>query len=131
MAYHAASAIASLRDVLKAGPLCRHRILDPKKISAMALNSTRPKCGTSLILYRGAVVMPGAPAKLEAYRRGSEIQLQNTPPRQHLGTSSRVRYHLGKVVLHQSYLLCQGPPVVDLQLVNPEQLGSQEPLALS
>jgi hypothetical protein len=27
-------------------------------ISAMALNSTRPECGTSLILYQGAVVMP-------------------------------------------------------------------------
>jgi hypothetical protein len=45
-------------EVLKVGPLCRQRTLDPKKISAMTLNSTRPECGTSLILYQGAVVMP-------------------------------------------------------------------------
>jgi hypothetical protein len=43
MACQAASATASLREVLKAGPLCRQRTLDPKKISAMALNSTRPE----------------------------------------------------------------------------------------
>jgi hypothetical protein len=36
-----------------------------------------------------------------------------------------------EVVLHPSYLLYRGPLVVALQLVNPEQLGSQEPLALS
>jgi hypothetical protein len=42
----------------ESGPLCRQRTLDSKKISAMALNSTRPERGTSLILYRGAVVMP-------------------------------------------------------------------------
>jgi hypothetical protein len=36
MACQVASAIASLHEVLKAGPLCRQRILDPKKISAMA-----------------------------------------------------------------------------------------------
>jgi hypothetical protein len=58
MAYQAASATASLREVLKAGPLCQQRTLDLKKITATALNSTRPKCGTSLILYLGAVVMP-------------------------------------------------------------------------
>jgi hypothetical protein len=52
------SAIASLHEVLKAGPLCQQRILDPKKISAMALNSTHRERRTSLILYRGAVVMP-------------------------------------------------------------------------
>jgi hypothetical protein len=52
MACQAASATASLREVLKAGRLCRQRILDPKKISAMALNSTRPERGTSLILQQ-------------------------------------------------------------------------------
>jgi hypothetical protein len=52
-------------------------------------------------------------------------------PRQHLGTTSPVRYRSGEVVLHQSYLLYRGPPVVALPLANPKQLGSQEPLALS
>jgi hypothetical protein len=53
MACRAASATASLREVLKAGPLCQQRTLDPKKISVMTLNSSRPERGTSLILYRG------------------------------------------------------------------------------
>jgi hypothetical protein len=57
MACQTASATTSLREVLKADPFCRQRTLDPKKISVMALNSTRPGCGTSLILYLGAVVM--------------------------------------------------------------------------
>jgi hypothetical protein len=59
----AASATASLREVLKAGPLCRQMILDPKKISAIALNSTCPERGTFLILYRGAKVMPRCSSK--------------------------------------------------------------------
>jgi hypothetical protein len=63
MACQAASATASLREVLKVGLLCQQRILDPKKISVMALNSTRPERGTSLILYRGAVVMPRCSSK--------------------------------------------------------------------
>jgi hypothetical protein len=42
MACQAASATATLREVLKAGPLCWERTLDPKKISVMALNSTHP-----------------------------------------------------------------------------------------
>jgi hypothetical protein len=63
MACQVTSATASLREVLKAGPLCRQRILDLKKISAMALNSTRPEHGTFLTLYRGAVVMPRCPNK--------------------------------------------------------------------
>jgi hypothetical protein len=58
MACQAASATASLREVLKAGLLCQQRILDLKKISTTTLNSTRPGCRTSLILYLGAVVMP-------------------------------------------------------------------------
>jgi hypothetical protein len=57
MAYQAVSATASLRDALKAGPLCLQRTLDPRKIFVMALNSTHPGCGTSLILYLWAVVM--------------------------------------------------------------------------
>jgi hypothetical protein len=52
MACQAASAIASLQEVLKTGLLCQQRTLDPKKIFVMALNSTRPERGTSLILYR-------------------------------------------------------------------------------
>jgi hypothetical protein len=66
MAGQAASTTASLREVLKAGPLCWQRILDPKKISAMALNSTRPERGTNLILYRGAVVMPRCSSKAQS-----------------------------------------------------------------
>jgi hypothetical protein len=58
VAYQATTTTASLREVLKAGPLCRQRTLDPKKISMMALNSTHPRRGTTLILYLGAVVMP-------------------------------------------------------------------------
>jgi hypothetical protein len=58
MAYQVASATALLREVLKAGPLCLQRTLDPKKFSATALISTRARRGTSLILYLGAVVMP-------------------------------------------------------------------------
>jgi hypothetical protein len=38
---------------------------------------------------------------------------------------------MGEVALHRSCLLCHGPSVVALQLVSPELLGSQEPLALS
>jgi hypothetical protein len=53
MAYQA----ASLRDTLKIGPWCLKRTLDLKMISVMALNSTRPRCGTSLTLYLGVVVM--------------------------------------------------------------------------
>jgi hypothetical protein len=47
-------------------PLCRQRILDPMKISAMALNSTRSERGTSLILYQGAVVMPRCSSKAQS-----------------------------------------------------------------
>jgi hypothetical protein len=46
-------------------------------------------------------------------------------------TGSQVLYRSGEVALHQSCLLCHGPSVVALQLASPEQLGSQEPLALS
>jgi hypothetical protein len=80
MACQAASATASLRDVLKAGPLCRQRTLDPKKISVMALNSTRPECGTSLILYLGAVVMPRCSSRARSLpaRTGALIPKDST-----------------------------------------------------
>jgi hypothetical protein len=52
MVCQVALATASLREVMKAGPLCLQRTLDPK-ISVTALNSTRPGRGTSLILYLG------------------------------------------------------------------------------
>jgi hypothetical protein len=55
------------------GPLCRQRTLDAKKISAMALNSTRPERGTSLILYRGAVVMPRCSSRARSLPVESEL----------------------------------------------------------
>jgi hypothetical protein len=131
MACHAASATTLLREVLKIGPLCRQRILDPKKISAMALNSTRPERGTSLIQYRGAVVMPRCSSKARSLpvRIGDSAQKDSTTSASRyifLGSVS-----LREVALHRSCLLCHGPLVVALQLASPEQLGSQEPLALS
>jgi hypothetical protein len=131
MVCQAASATASLCEVLKVGPLCRQRILDLKKISAMALNSTRPEHGTSLTLCRGAVVMPRCSNKARSLpARIGDSALKDS-------TSSASRYIfsgsvlLGKGALHWSCVLCHGPPVVALQLVSPESLGSQEPLALS
>jgi hypothetical protein len=53
MACQVALATALLRDTLNVGPSCLQRTLDPRKISAMALNSTHPGRGTSLILYLG------------------------------------------------------------------------------
>jgi hypothetical protein len=131
MVCQATSATTSLREVLKAGPLCRQRILDPKKISAMALNSTRAKRETSLILYPGAVVMPRCSSKAQSL----PVRIRDSASKD--STSSAFRYifsssyRSGEVALHQSCVLCYGPPVVALQLANPEQLGSQEPLALS
>jgi hypothetical protein len=120
IACQAASATASPREVLRAGPLCRERILAPKKISAMALNSTRPERGTSLILYRGAVVMPRCSSKAQSL----PARIRDSTPKD--STSSASRYNFsGSVSLYW------GPLVVALQLANPEQLGSQEPLALS
>jgi hypothetical protein len=121
MACQVASATASLREDLKTGPLCRQRTLDLKKISAMAVNSTRPEHGTSLILYRGAVVMPRCSSRA-----------RRTPPHQHLGTSSQLRYRSGKGALCWSCLPCHGPQVdAAPQPESPKPLGSQEPLALS
>jgi hypothetical protein len=80
MACQAASATTSLGEVLKAGPLCRQRTLDPKKTSAMALNSTRPERGTSLILYLGAVVIPRCSSRARSLptRNGASILKDST-----------------------------------------------------
>jgi hypothetical protein len=126
MAWEAASATASLRKVLKAGPLCRQRILDPKKISAMALNSTRPVRGTSLTQYRGAVVMPRCSSKA----RSLPAMIGDSTPKDSTSSASRYIFS-GSVSLGGGCLLCHGPLVVTQQLTSPEQLGSQEPLALS
>jgi hypothetical protein len=112
MVCQAASATASLHEVLKAGPLCRQRILDPKKISTMALNSTRPERGTSLILYRGAVVMPRCSSRarsLPARIRDSASKDSTSPASRYIFSSS----------------------VVAPQPVCPKPLGSQELPALS
>jgi hypothetical protein len=66
MACQAASATTSLREVQKAGPLCRQRTLDLKKICVTALNSTHPGRGTSLILYLGAVVIPRCSSRAQS-----------------------------------------------------------------
>jgi hypothetical protein len=67
-------------------PLCRQRTLDPKKISAMALNSTRPERGTSLILYRGAVVTP----RCSSRARSLTARIEDSAPKD--STSSASRY---------------------------------------
>jgi hypothetical protein len=132
MAHQAASATASLREALKAGPLCRQRTLDPKKISMMALNSTYPGRGTSLILYLGVVVVPGVPTGPEAYRRGLELRPRRTPPHPHLGTYFCPWCHLGESALRRPCLPRHGPPAAATpQQVSPELLGSYGPLALS
>jgi hypothetical protein len=66
MVCHAASATTSLIEPLKAGPWCLQRTLDLEKISATALNSTRPGCETPLILYLGAEVMPKCPSRAQS-----------------------------------------------------------------
>ena len=127
----AASATASLREVLKAGPLCRQRIRDPKKISAMALNSTRPDRRTSFILYRGAVVMPRCSSKA----RSLPARIGDSAPKDSTSSASRYNFSglasLERSCPSSSLSSVRGPPVVALRSANPEQLGSQEPLALS
>jgi hypothetical protein len=93
MACHVASATASLREVIKAGPLCLQKTLDPKKISAMALNSTRPRRGTSLILYLGAVVMP----RCSSRARSLPVRTGASAPKD--STSSASRYIFASSVL--------------------------------
>jgi hypothetical protein len=93
MACQAASATTSLLEVLKAGPFCRQRTLDPKKISAMALNSMRPGRGTSLIMYLGAVVMPKCSSRAQSLpmRTGASTPKDST--------SSTSRYIFSSSVL--------------------------------
>jgi hypothetical protein len=93
IACQAASTIASLREVLKASPLCWQRTLDPKKISATALNSTRPGRGTSLILYLGAVVMP----RCSSRARSLSVRTGASTPKD--STSSASRYIFSSPVL--------------------------------
>jgi hypothetical protein len=132
MACQAASATTSLREVLKAGPLCRQRTLDPKKISMMALNSTRPRRGTSLILYLRAVVMPRCSSRVQSLPARTGASTRRTPPHPHLGTSSHPRRRLGEGTLHWPCLLYFGPSAAAApQQVSPESLGSQEPPTLS
>ena len=97
----------------------------------MALNSTRPERGTSFILYRGAVVMPRCSSKAQSLpaRIGASAPKDSTSSASQYIFSGSVS--LGGGCLHRSCLLCHGSLVVALQLVSPEQLGSQEPLALS
>jgi hypothetical protein len=71
MACQAASAITSLIDALKAGPCCLQRTLGSEKISATALNSTRPGRGTPLILYLGVNVMPKCPTRARSLLMGT------------------------------------------------------------
>jgi hypothetical protein len=63
MACQAASATASLMDILKAGPWCLRRTLEPEKIFVTIFNSTHPRRGTHLILYLAVEVMPKCPSK--------------------------------------------------------------------
>jgi hypothetical protein len=123
MACQAASATASLHEVLKASPLCRQRILDPKKISAMELNSTCPERGTSLILYRGVVVMPRCSSKA----RSLPARIGDSAPKD--STSSASQYIFSSSVSLRGG--CSSLVLSSPQLVSPEPLGSQEPPALS
>jgi hypothetical protein len=132
MACQAASATTSLREVLKAGPLCQQRTRDPKKISATALNSTRPGCGTFLILYLGAVVMPRCSSRARSLPARTGASTRRTPPHPHLGTSSHPRCHSAEGTLHWPCLLHPSPSVAAApQQASPEPLGSQGPPTLS
>jgi hypothetical protein len=51
-----------------------------KKISAMALNSTRPERGSSLILYRGAVVMLRCSSKA----RSLPVRIGDSAPKDYI-----------------------------------------------
>jgi hypothetical protein len=132
MACQAASATASLREVLKAGPLCRQRTLDLKKISTMALNSTRSERGTSLILYRGAVVMP----RCSSIARSLPARTEASAPKD--STSLASQYIFSDSVSHgggcSSLALSSvswSPVAATPQPVSPELLGSQELSSLS
>jgi hypothetical protein len=113
--------------------LCRQRTLDPKKISAMALNTTHPKRGTSLILYRRAGVMPRCSSRARSLpvRTGASIAKDSTSSTSRYIFSSSVSLR-GEGTLRWPCPLCHGPSAaVAPQPASPELLGSQEPPALS
>jgi hypothetical protein len=94
MACQVALVTTSLREVLKAGPLCRQRTLDLKKISAMTLNSTRPGRRTSLILYLGAVVMP----KCSSRARSLPVKTGASALKDSTSSASWYIFHWGRVL---------------------------------
>jgi hypothetical protein len=59
-----------------------------KKISAMALNSTRPERGSSLILYRGAVVMPRCSSKA----RSLPVRIGDSAPKDSISSAFSVHF---------------------------------------
>jgi hypothetical protein len=132
IACQAASATASLREVLKGGPLCLQRTLDSKKISATALNSTHPKCRTYLILYLGAVVMPRCSSRAQSLlaRTGASAPKDSTSSASRYIFSSLMS--LGEDTLCWPCLLRPGPLAAAApQPASPEPLGHRGPPALS
>jgi hypothetical protein len=98
----------------------------------MALNSTRPGRGTSLILYLGAVVMPRCSSSARSLPARTGASARRTPPHPHPGTSSLPQCHLGEGTLCWPRLLHPGPSATAApQQVSPEPLGPRGPLALS
>jgi hypothetical protein len=84
MACQAASATAPLIDALKAGPWYLQRTLGLEKISVTAFNSTRPRCGTPLILYLGVEVMPKCPSRA----RSLSVGIKASAPKDSLSSAS-------------------------------------------
>jgi hypothetical protein len=132
MACQAASATASLREVLKAGPLCQQMTLDLKKISTMALNSTRPRRGTSLILYLGVMVMPRCSSRAQSLpaRTGALTPKDSTSSTSQyiFSSSASLRGGYSSLALSStswSFGYCCS------SVGSLEPLGSQEPPALS
>jgi hypothetical protein len=131
MANQVASATASMREELKASPLCLQRTLDLKKIFATALNSTRPRRGTSL-MYLGVVVMPRCSSRAQSLpvRTGALAPKDSTSSASRYIFSSSVSLRGG--TLRWPCLLCHGPSTAAApQQASPEPLDSQGPLALS
>jgi hypothetical protein len=98
----------------------------------MALNSTHPGRGTSLILYLGAVLMPRCSSRAQSLPVGTRASVLKD------STSSVSRYIfsfsvlLGEVALHRPCLLCHGSLATAApQQASPESLGSQGQPALS
>jgi hypothetical protein len=131
MACQVASATASLREALKAGPLCLQRTLDSKKISMTALNSTHPVCRSSVILYLGAMVMPRCSSRARSLlaRTGASALKDSTSS---ASRSSHPRCRSWEGTLRWPCLQRPGPSAIAApQQASPELLGSQGPPALS